>query len=109
MADGGDRISWSGFGPRLVRARAKNSENRPEALSNERPGQKAFSAVFPGHEDPLLFSGGQEVAGSNPASPTRETLLSGGFWFVGVVRRYEFLGFFLVDSEAWCGFVAHLA
>ena len=58
--------------PQRVRGRTEDSAKRRKLLSNKLPGQRVFPGISADQRNPLIPSGGQEVAGSNPASPTRE-------------------------------------
>ena len=56
------------------------------------------------------MTGGQEVAGSNPASPTRETPAYGGFLvFRNTTEDTSFLVFSWSIWAHGSGFVAHVA
>jgi len=73
--------------PRRVRERTENSARQRELLSNKTPVQRVFPGVSAGQGIPLFRSGGQEVAGSNPASPTERTLAPQGFFSLGGDER----------------------
>ena len=67
------RDPWTAPGPRVRGESAreqKTSAKRRKLLSNKTPGQRVFPGVSAGQRNPLSPPGGQEVAGSNPASPT---------------------------------------
>ena len=72
--------------PRRVRERIENDRRRPEATSGKTPAQRADRAESPPRRYALISSGGQEVAGSNPASPTRRTPAQGGFRLISGMR-----------------------
>ena len=62
--------------PRGVRERIENHRRRPEITGDKTPGQRQITPIRQVAETPLIPSGGREVAGSNPASPTRRKPLS---------------------------------
>ena len=66
--------------PRRVRERTEDSAKQRELLSDKTPGQRVFPGVSEGQRNPLSPPGGQEVAGSNPASPTERSLAPQGFF-----------------------------